>query len=233
MKFMKKNEIIKIVWGLFFVAAAALIIGNALYNFIGFRPLIAMIVLVPIAVISIAHRSFAGVFIPAAVLGIIFDKQLGIEAITPFPIIAAAVLLTIAFEIMFRKHSFICIGGKADFDDIESIEDSDITCSVKFGESTKYFTKENLEKAYLKCDFGALIAYFDGTTLSPDGATLYVDANFSGIQLFIPKHWNVQNNMSAVLGGVDEKGKNIPNPDSPVLTIIGKASFSGVEVRYI
>ncbi|MCL2634907.1 MAG: hypothetical protein FWD34_10405 [Oscillospiraceae bacterium] len=230
---MNKNSISKIAWGLFLVAAAALIISNALYEFMGFFPLIVLIVLAPIAVISIIHRSFGGIFIPIAIVAVLFDEQLGIEAITPLPVIVAAILLTIAFEIMFRKNGFVFIGGKADLKNMESIEDGDMSCSVKFGESTKYFTNENLEKAYLKCEFGALIAYFDGATLNPNGATLYLEANFSGVELFVPKHWNVENSISVFLGAVDEKGKNIPDPDSPVLTIVGKASFAGVEIHYV
>ena len=229
---MNKNNIRNIAWGLFLVAAAALIILNATNEFIGFLPLIALIVLVPVAAVSILHGSFGGVFISAAIVGIVFDKQLGIEAITPLPIIAAAILLTVACEIMFRKNKFIHF-YKADFSGMESIEDSDAACSVRFGESTKYFTNENLEKAYLKCDFGALVAYFDGATLSPAGANLYIEANFAGIELFIPKHWNVQSSMSVMLGAVDEKGKNIANTNSPMLTITGKASVSGVVIRYV
>jgi len=229
---MNKRNTRKITWGGGLVAAAVLIITNALYNFIGFLPLIVIIVLTPVAVKSILRRSFGGLFILLAILGIVFDEQLGIESITPLPIIAAAILLAIAFEIMFRKNSFTHI-GKTDFNCLENNNGSDADCTVRFGESTRYFSNENLEKVYLKCDFGALTAYFDGATLSPNGAILYVEANFAGIELFIPKHWNVLNNMSVIIGGVDEKGKNNLIPDSPTLTIVGKASFAGIEIRYV
>lgn len=235
---MNKRNRKKIAWGLFLIAAAVLIILNALHEFIGFFPLIAMIIFVPIVVKSIRY-SFGGMLILAAILGIIFDEQLGIEAITPLPLLAAAILLSIAFEILFRKKKFIHIEKcgfddiDMDIDDMEIIEDSDTTCSVKFGAKTKYFTNENLEKAYLKCEFGALFAYFDGAALNPDGATVYVEANFAGVELYIPRHWNVQCNMSTTFGGVDEHGRNNPNPDSPTITIQGKANFAGVEIKYI
>ena len=237
MKSNTKNTVRKIAWGLFLVAAAVLIIVNGFYDLgFGFGQLIWLIILTPIAIESLIHFSFFGVFIPVAIFGIIFAEPFGIEAITPLPLIAAAILLSIGFEIIFGKHNKWLHFGRVDLKDLEDfvhVEDSETSCVVKFGESTKYITTENLKKAYLKCEFGALIAYFDGATLNPNGATLYIEVNFGGMELFIPKHWNVQNNTNVFLGGVDESSKNTPNPDSPTLTITGKVSFAGVDIRYI
>ncbi|MBO4337384.1 MAG: hypothetical protein J5842_04860 [Lachnospiraceae bacterium] len=61
---------------------------------------IAFIMLV-IIVHSIVEMKFGGIFIPIAVLCIIFDSQLGITAITPWPVLIAAFLLTAAFNRIF------------------------------------------------------------------------------------------------------------------------------------
>ena len=45
----------------------------------------------------IQRKSFV-VFMSLAFLAIVWDKELGIEAITPWPIIGAAILLTIGFS---------------------------------------------------------------------------------------------------------------------------------------
>jgi predicted membrane protein len=220
------------------MAAAALVIANALYDFMGFWSIICLVIAVPIAIEFLIQRFFAGVFIPLAVLGIIFAVPLGIEQLTPWPLLAAAILLTIGFSVMFRKKMSISHIGGVDFDNFihnntESIVEDEFSCSVKFGSSTKYFVSDNLEKAYLSCEFGGLKAYFDEATLSPIGATLLVEARFGGVELYIPKHWKVQNSITASLGGVNESGRSSPNPDSPVFTINGTVSFGAVEIRYI
>jgi hypothetical protein len=239
---MKKNQIRKIAWGVFLICAAGLIIANALYGFTEFSTLLLTIGVVLVAIPIIESCSITGIFIPLAVLGIIFNEQLGIERLTPLPILAAAVLLTVGFSVIFHKKNKSHRFGAFNFEDLENFEsgfesgfesESETSSTVKFGSCTKYVASENLEKAHFKCDFGALAAYFTESKLSPNGATLYISANFSGVELYVPKHWNVQNNLTVVLGGVEEKGKNIPAIDSPVFTIVGSVNLSGVEIHYV
>ena len=231
---MKNNTVRKIAWGLFLLGAAALVIANAYYQFAGFFPFLCLLVLAPVIIESLIHLSFTGVFMPAALLGIVFSKELGLEAITPWPILAAAALLSIGFSILFRKHDrWLQKWHLEDNETFENIEDDEMNCTVKFGESTKYIISENFERAYLNCSFGAIKAYFDNAKLSPNGATLYISANFSGIELYIPKNWKITRGISAVAGGVEEKARNIPDPDSPVLNITGNVRFAGVVIHYI
>ena len=59
------------------------------------------VIMVVIIVHSIVKLSFGGIFFPIAVLCIIFDRQLGITAITPWIVLVAAFLLTAAFNRIF------------------------------------------------------------------------------------------------------------------------------------
>jgi len=115
----------------------------------------------------------------------------------------------------------------------ENVNGGDIRYGVRFGSDTKYVVSDNLEKAYLSCKFGSLKVYFDNVRLSPAGATIHINAEFSGVELFIPKTWQIRRNASNFLGGVEEKGRNTPDPNSPVLTITGNVSFSGVVIYYV
>jgi len=229
-----KSSLRKIAWGVFLMAAAVLVIANGYYKFMEFWPLVCVIVMTPIVVSSLWHFSFAGVFIPIAVLGIVFSKQLGIEAITPWPILAAAVLLSIGFSIIFhKKDKWLGRWHMEENETFENVDDDEMTCTVKFGSSTKFIRSENFEKAYLNCRYGAIKAYFDNAKLSPDGAELNIAATCSGIELFIPKHWRISNGLDAFLGGVEEKSRNVPDPDSPVLTITGNIKLSGIVIYYV
>ena len=216
------------------IGAAALIIANGYYNFAGFFPFFCGIIIAPIMIESLVYLNFTGVFIPAALLGIVFAKPLGIEAITPWPILAAAVLLSIGFSVMFHKRYKGCERPHYQKNEtFENVYDDEMTCTVKFGSSSKFIQSENFEKAYLNCSFGSIKAYFDNAKLSPDGAQLYINAECSGVELYIPKRWKISNSVSAFLGGVEEKSKNTPDPDSPVLNITGNIRLSGIVIYYI
>ena len=233
-----RKPLTKIFWGLLFIAQAILIVLASYQGFSELFPLIFVILVTPVIIASLIHLNFTGIFIPVAFLGIVFSKQLGIENLTPWPILIAAVLLSIGFSVLFRKRSKWSdrLQGQLHLEEnrsFEEIEDDEMTCTVKFGSATKYIISENFKEAYLNCSVGAIKAYFDNAKLSPDGAHLHINASISGIALYIPKHWKVANNVSTFMSGVEEKSRNIPDPDSPVLNITGNISLSGIVIFYI
>ncbi|MDR2546464.1 MAG: hypothetical protein LBC96_03000 [Lachnospiraceae bacterium] len=232
---MKKTKVRKIIWGVFLIGAAGLVIANAMYDLMSFLPLICVILLLPLIIESIVCRNFVLVFIPIACLGIIFAEPLGIESITPWPILAAAALLTIGFSIIFHQKGIGKWLGNSvtSWEDIESIVDEELSCSVKFGSTTKYFVSDDMEKAYLNCEFGHLMAYFDEAKLSVNGGTLFLNARFGGVELFIPKHWRIENKLATRFGGVNESGRNNAASDAPLLTIKGNTEFAGVEIKFV
>ena len=230
----RNNKLRKIAWGIFLVGAAALIIVNAYFSITTFFPLLLGILMIPLIVDSIVRMNFFGVFFPAALLGIVFSKQLGLEAITPWPILAAALLLTIGFYALFHKRNRTMSYVKNDYSDtVEDILDDEMSCNVKFGSSSKFIHTDNFERANIDCSFGSIKMYFDNARLSANGAVISIVSNFSGVELFIPKHWRIQNNVLYILGGLEEKYKNIPEADSPLLVINGEVRFSGLVIYYI
>ncbi|HCA28557.1 MAG TPA: hypothetical protein DEP23_02725 [Ruminococcaceae bacterium] len=76
--------------------------------------------------------------------------------------------------------------------------------------------------------------YFDQAQLSPEGAEVFVDVSFGAIELYIPRHWNVENNVHASLVGVEEARRfNNASENSPKLTLTGNVSLGGLEINYI
>ncbi|MCL2355941.1 MAG: cell wall-active antibiotics response protein [Defluviitaleaceae bacterium] len=223
---MGKSNVLKVLLGLYLVAAAALVIANAYFEFFGFWQLLALLALVPAVVSGILYRNFGGVFLPLALLLIVFSEPLGIP-ISPFPIIAAGVLLTIAFSIMFPGR-----WRKAKIGDIGGVSGDELTCSVAFGATAKHFQGENVSQMSIDCNFGSVEARFDEVTLDPNGAILNVSVNFGGLDLYIPRDWNVVNELSVAVGGADESGKCTATSESPTLKIIGNVAFGGVDIHY-
>ncbi len=228
-----------IFWSLFFILSAGLVIASQLGYLIGIElfALIATILAAAVFISSCAHLNFFGMFLPIALLVKVdfYENLLHLEKVNTWSLILAAILLSIGFSIIFKgrayKYNFTKRIDKKDFP-TENIDDNNVSSSVVFGGSTKYFNCPNLQRAQIRCSFGGLSAYFDGCTLSPEGAVIDLDLSFSGVELYIPKNWKVICNVDCFLGGLSEKNK-ASEPSNGEIILNGRASFSGIEIIYI
>lgn len=237
---MKKYNGEKIFWGLFFILGAAfLLIGKMgfLQEVSAFTIMFA-ILLTGWFVHSLIHVEFTGILFSLAFLAILFDKQLGITAITPWPVLTAALLGSIGLGMLFhgRWHRHHHHWEQYSFEEhSETINVDDTSCftfSTKFGSSIKYINTDELKQANLECSFGAMKVYFDNAAIKDGHAVANLAVSFSGVELYIPKEWQVVNHASASFGAVDEKNRAQTN-GSPILTLTGNVSFGGVEIIYV
>lgn len=241
---MKKNKshvISKTFWGLFFILSGLLIIINQLGYFtqINILSLVFTILLVAIIIKSIFNGFFGGIFFPLAMIGIIYAEALEITNVTPWPILITAFFLSIGFSIIFHKNYRINRFYSYNNDNHEHFDkiineddDSVVETHVSFGSSIKYVNSNNLKRANFSCSFGALKIYFDNTRLDENGAEIYLNASFSGVELYIPKNWTVIFSANTSLAGIDEKNRSTPDGKNTV-TLIGNINLSGVEIIYI
>lgn len=238
-------KIKNLFWGLFFVLAAAVVIINQLGYFTGVNlfSLLFIIFMIPIIVKSIAHVNFGGVLFPIAFLCIVFAEPLGITNLTPWPVLGAALLGTIGLHFMFggpKYKTYIYNHTNNHMEDMEQgfkeivdePDDNLVDFRVRFGASVKYVNSKSLQKANLDCSFGALKVYFDNTKIHEDGAVINLDVSFGGVELFIPKEWNLVNGVNCALGAIEEKNSR-KESGGPTVTLVGNISFSGVEITYV
>ena len=232
-------------WGLFFIVAAGLVVVNQLGYLAGITTLnlVITILLIPIILKSIIKANFFGIFFSMALLGILFASELGITTFVPIPILVTALFLSIGFSIMFGRHnkcaeqwhtgSFCNSFNEENFGEVVDTEDDDnVNFGVKFGSSIKYVNAKNLKRANFSCYFGALKVYLDSAVISPDGAEINLDVSFSGVEIYVPREWKVINGIEATLSGVEEKYKR-NGEETSTLKLIGKSSFSGIEIIYV
>lgn len=234
---MKKESIF---WGILFILAGIFLIISKL----GFFPdvnvfsLILTVFLLTIIFKSVPRLNFSGILLPIAFICIIYDKQLGITAITPWTVLIAAILGSIGLSMIFHKnikwihhnHHSHCKDYK--FEKIDVEDESSVRFKNSFGASIKYINTDKFEQADLECSFGAMKVYFDNAVMSNGNAVVRIDASFSGIELYIPKTWNVDIKTNVFLGSVDEKNRN-SQATTNNLTLVGDVSFSGVEIIYV
>lgn len=229
---MKKENII---WGLLLILSAVILIVSKLgylqnINAIG---LIITIMCVYIMIKSIMSVNFGGILFPLAIIGIVYDKELGITAITPWTILFAAALLSLGLEMIFHRHKpHVYIDHHDDMEVINFADDSNVKCSTSFSGSAKYINTDDLKSVDLDVSFGGMKVYFDNAKIQGEEATVQLNVSFGGLELYIPKEWRVSNQLNVVMGGVAEKNRN-QSTGTPTLTLVGNVKFSGVDIFYI
>jgi len=226
-------------WGIFFIAAAVLILLNQLGLFRGislYRVLLT-IVLIAILIKGIRYRQFGSIFFPLAFLWITYARPLGLWHFSTWSVLLVALFATAGFSMLFpskwRQYSHNYHPSDENYSQVVDCPDEqEVNYHVSFGSSIKYINSVNFRKANLSCSFGALKVYFDKTTPSPDGAQIHLDASFGGVELYIPRSWKIINEIEPSIGGVNERNKDYDALGTPVL-LTGNVSFGAVEIIYI
>lgn len=239
-------------WGIFFVLAAVVVVISQLGLLT--VPLVNVIItlfLIPIFITSVIKVNFFGMLFSVALGLIVNGKVLGITQVGSWTILVAALLASIGLSLLFKRNRFhnnhnwnqnnnYQYNNAANKTYVEhkvsgTTENTDndvVQHKVSFSSSTQYIKSPNFKQADFSASFGALKVFFDGASLSPEGAHVNLDISFAGVELYIPKEWKVENNISATLGGVDEKNRHYVN-EGPVLYLEGNVSFGGIEIVYI
>jgi len=231
-------------WGIFFVSAAILVVVNqfGFFNDVGLFSFLFTLLLLPIIVKSMLCLNFAGILFPAAFLCIIYAKPLGISNLTPWTVLLAALFGSIGLSILFHKRKYSdfrfhhnnCRHNKNENvkNVINTSDENVISCGVSFGASVKYVNSPEFQKANLSANFGSLKVYFDNAKLSQNGAEINFNISFAEVKVYVPKTWNLVNNINVNLGGVEEKNSG-GKSEGPEILLTGNVSFSGVEIIYV
>ncbi|MFA9378451.1 MAG: hypothetical protein ACERKZ_17150 [Lachnotalea sp.] len=233
---MKKE---KVFWGLFFILAGIFIIVSKLGYFVEVNAfsLILTIFLIACVLKSVKHLHFSGIFFPIAIICIIYANPLGISAITPGPVLGAALFASIGFSIIFHdKYHYAHFAHFNHGEKISTVIDQEdgnkIIFDTSFGSSIKYVNTDDFVQANLDCSFGSMKVYFDNAIIQNDNATINLDVSFGGVELFFPKSWNVINKTDVSFGVVEEKNRS-QSTGSPNIILTGSVSFSGVTIFYV
>lgn len=220
-----------IIWGLFFIAAAAVVILNqvGILGGISLWTLIFSLILVPVLVTSVMHVNFTGIMFSLALYAILFDKPLGIESLTPWPVLGTALFLSIGLTLIFPRKHHHKHDNSEDWG-TDTTDGENIKIRTRYSGSIKYITSQNLKTADIDCSFGGLKVYLDNAALSNGQAKINVYASFGGIEIYIPKEWKVINDISCTFGTSEEKGLKGYGNSENTLTLTGVAKFSGISI---
>lgn len=244
-----KLKMNRIFWGLFFIAAAVLLLVSQL-GFLGGYSFFSMVMAVFFSaclIKSIASKSISGALFSIAFLCIIFDEALGIEMLTPWPVLGAALLGSIGCSFFYRPKKYYCknhIDCEAGWDtdavkyhkcqneSAEAVDGDQLDLHISFAGGIRYVNSDNFQSANIQCSFGSLKIYFDNALIQNSPAVINLDVAFGGVELYLPKTWKVIDHSDHIFGGIDEKGK-CSSDAVPAVILNGTVRFSGVEIIYI
>lgn len=247
------NKFNSILWGVGLILAAVLLIGSnmGILNLgnIGWFSIVLTVFLGVILINGIVKISFFEILMPLAGLCIIYDKQLGLEEITPWPVLGAALLCTIGLEIIFKttkKRWSKKYNGKFktndDYanghttmfgDDNSEVSDDVVQCNVKFGSTAKYINSQAFERAEIDCSFGDAKIYLTDAMLKGNEAEIYVNVSFGDVKIYMPRTWRVECSLSVSLGDYKEKGRREYVENAPVIYLSGSVSLADVVVEFM
>lgn len=260
MKGETQMKIRNVIWGLFFIFAAIMVVTNqiGLFTHINFIGLLIVVLLIPVIIESCIHLNFPGIFFPTGFILLVFDKPLGLGDLSFWTVMLASLFLSIGFSIIFKpkynwNNQFKHVSNnenntnfstdpnseyyQKNYNENKKVEvdytnENNIKFNVDFSASSKYIHSNALESVTIHCSFGHMKVYFDNAQLSPNGASIHLDCSFGGVQLYIPRAWHVVNSASVSLGAIDEKNGHSSNV-GPIVKITGNVSLGGAEIYYI
>lgn len=236
-----------VYWGvLLLLGAAALVIGKLGYlEGIGVWSIIFSVFLAGFLIEGLIKRSFGEILFSLAFLIIVNDKLLNLEAITPWPVLGAALLGTIGLNLLFprfkKKDRFVKMHidrSGVDYDGKERISEGrwngngdSISYGNVFGTSVKYLFGE-VSHVTTENVFGTLQIYFTDAFLKESTATVVVENVFGTTVFYVPSSWRVVLSTENVFGSTNEQG-NCDPAGNAVLYIGGEVVFGSLQIKYV
>lgn len=219
--------------------SAIFVIASQIWSFdkIGIMSILATVFLATLVICSLINRDYFGIFIPVSVLYMIYSKPLMLIYISPWLLISSAVLISISFSLLFPRRpgrAALSHDGAKHISLInENIDDNNPYAKVILSSNSKYLHSECLQSGHFISYLGVLEVYFDQVQLSIEGAELFIHCNLSSINLYIPKHWNVVDNIHLYLGEVSYSTEHTKLSENvPQLILAGNVVLGDVKILY-
>lgn len=245
------NKAKDVFWGVLLLICAALIVVDKLGYLGGFSAgrIILGVLFAALLVRGIVRLRFGEILFPLAFLAILFDKPLGITALTPWTVLFVALLGTIALNLLFGKsirrvrfergfhtrNKEVIIeevpGERTQFREEKyssSGNDRKVKLEVTFGSGAKYINAAEFEQGKVECDFGQAEIYFDNAGALQGEAELRLECAFGHIIVHVPHEWIVKEKISQSFGGY--QNTHVQPNSGPVLNIRGEVSFGSIEI---
>lgn len=153
-----------------------------------------------------------------------------------------SILLGIGLQLVFGKNSFKRTiifennsKSRSNHSYDESSDNSDyVNIDVSIGETTRYLYSPNLKEVNIDSSLGSASVYFQERTLNND-LNINVDCSMGNISLYLPREWNIQDNINVSLGHfeVDKDWYNNDTKSPFTVYLNGSVSLGHLEINFI
>jgi predicted membrane protein len=175
-----------------------------------------------------ARRSFQpGGWIVPIILGVAFlvqEEFLGHDArhfFWPVFLIGIGLYMILRPKRNHWDRGFVQENSSDDF-----IDSSVVFGGVKKKIITKNFKGGRIENMFGGTDIDMMQADFKGT------AVFEFNVAFGGVKLVVPPHWNIKNEVTVILGGIDDRRPSTGSDDpDKVLILRGTVMFGGIDIK--
>lgn len=245
-----KNKLWRAFWGIFFLAAAALVIVNQMgiwtYK-MGFWAIIGTIIFALALIDGLINRRITESVFSIAFLLMIFAQPLHITSLVPWTILLAAVLISIGLGIIFRNrfHTFAYANKKIKGfrDKREGISDHIFTDTVTnengahvivdqtLSDTSRYIHSKELETIDINTKMGDINVYLDDAQAAGDTVVMNLNSTMTDLNIYLPLSWEVESNLAPTFGSFEVDGTS--NGGGPTLIVQGHASMTDIKVKYI
>lgn len=242
----------RILWGLSFVAVAIVLVLSQLGLITASISLgMALLGFIYLAIFvgGAANRSFFAMFLALGLAWLTYAPMFDMPKIGFWMMMIIVGLFSIGFHILFPRKSkmkkainknddkWAAYEAEDQVGEHQKVEDASdngyVRCANQFGALAKYVNTSDFKGAYLKNSFGELKVYFDQATLVTSPIEIEVHNSFGEMQLFIPKEWLVECNVSSFAGECKEHNSSAGTLNSPLVRLTGNVNFGEIAITYI
>ena len=230
----------KIFWGIGLILAAAVLLLDAfgvitpfldVVGGISAIQIVGALLLLSFIISRIIKLKFAEIFVPLAIIFMIFEKNiafyLGLESdniINNGLLIGCAILLAIGVGILTPKRkrekvfSFKSSSGSKHYE-------------REGGSATTYFDCKEFVEENICNRLGETVVHFENEDEYTGGGVLNVDNKLGETVIYVSSRWNVRINVVSHLGATEQVGHG--DKDGPTLTINGNNALGEVLIKFV
>ena len=142
-----------------------------------------------------------------------------------------AVVIAAGLMIAFRPRKNTC--GRKSVISSRFTEDSKLFVDVTFGGRKEIITAKDFMGGVISVTFGGSEINLAQADFMEDSITLDCNVSFGGVELVVPAHWDVQNEIKPVFGSVEDKRVINSSGDEGKKKLIlqGNCTFGGIEIK--
>ena len=238
---MKKNNI---TLGLVLIAAAVIMMGNSmgLIPDIPWIRILCSVLLAGWGIKALMERDFFGMFMSVSIIAWLFDNELGIDNLAPFPLLIAAACLGIGLNMIFGKKTrevnieySESAGNTTTFTDGINGNWTDgrhVTLENNFNSTSKYVNAAAFSSAKLENNFGSANVYFNNANVYNNEATIELGNNFGKMNIYLPSKWRASISQESTFGHVSIHGEPNRDMDAPYVIIKAESNFGELNIFF-